>query len=325
MRYNFCTLFDQNYFTRGLALYHSLQAQADDFQLWILCMDDNVYTGLQKLDLDKVQLIRLTDLEDPELLKIKPTRSAVEYCWTLTPSLPLYILTQHPELDHVTYLDADTYFYSSPQPIYDEWVNKSILIVSHNYAKRFEDRSKDSGIFNVELLIFRNDAAGLECLQWWRERCNEWCYFRFEDGKLGDQMYLDDWPERFNGVQVLQHLGGGVAPWNIERFHFSKQNLQVMIDSLPIIFFHYHAFKWYGADRYDPLIGYYYCPTQVRQLVYEPYLKALQQAYQELQTSQVTAVPGVVPIAFWQYWRRHVILFCMNILPFSWLYKRWRN
>ncbi|MBI4407198.1 MAG: hypothetical protein HY565_01720 [Candidatus Kerfeldbacteria bacterium] len=325
MRYNFCTLFDKNYCTRGLALHASLVRQAKDFTLWILCMDDVVYDILTKLKLEQVELIRLSELEDDELCRVKTTRTAVEYCWTLTPSLPLYILTQHPELDHITYLDADTYFFSSPQPLYDEWKDQSILIVSHNYAPRFNYKVAESGIYNVEFLIFRNDANGLACLRWWRERCNEWCYFRFEDGKLGDQMYLNDWPTRFHKVVVVQHLGGGVAPWNIERFRFHQEQNQVMIDDLPVIFFHYHAFKLYAADAYDPLVGYYYCPALIRRLIYRPYAQALQQSLQRIQTIQPDFNFGFTTITPLQRFRRQVMLQLMNLPPLSWAYRLWRR
>lgn len=325
MHYNFCTLFDRNYATRGLALYHSLLEQAGDFTLWILCMDDQVFQALSKLQLPKVNLIRLTDLEDDELRQVKTTRSAVEYCWTLTPSLPLYILTQHPELDHVTYLDADTYFYSSPQPIYDEWAGKSILIVSHNYAPRFIYKIPESGIYNVEFLIFRNDVNGLACLRWWRERCNEWCYFRLEDGKLGDQMYLNDWTTRFQGVQVLQHLGGGVAPWNIERFRVWQQAGQVKIDQLPVIFYHYHALRWYGLSSYDPALGYWYMPRAVRRLIYQPYIQRLNQTFAQLKTVDSSIPSGIIQVSFWQRLIRAIVLPIVNAFPFNYFYSRWHN
>ena len=79
-------------------------------------------------------------------------------------------------------------------------------------------------IYNVQFMTFRRDARGLEALHWWRDRCIEWCYYRVEDGKLGDQKYLDDWPERFDGVHVLEHPGGGLAPWNVENYELARRN-----------------------------------------------------------------------------------------------------
>ena len=142
MQCNFCTLFDQNYLTRGLSLYASLIKHVENFRLWILCMDDETYSLLTTLQLDKVTLIRLKDFEDEELLKIKPTRTAVEYFWTITPSLPLYVLKINPEIQDIAYLDADTFFYSTPQPIYDEFVNYDALIVKHNYSPQFAQKEK---------------------------------------------------------------------------------------------------------------------------------------------------------------------------------------
>jgi hypothetical protein len=63
---------------------------------------------------------------------------------------------------------------------------------------------------------------GMAVLNWWRDRCIEWCYARSEEGKFGDQKYLDDWTTRFDSVHVLEHLGGGIAPWNVQQYSFYR-------------------------------------------------------------------------------------------------------
>ena len=90
-------------------------------------------------------------------------------------------------------MDADLYFYQDPQILIDEIPkNKSVLITQHNYYPKY-DQSKTSGIYCVQFMYFKNDNEGMKVLKWWRDKCIEWCYNRFEDGKFGDQKYLDDW------------------------------------------------------------------------------------------------------------------------------------
>lgn len=242
MMRHYCTLFDRNYLFKGLALYRSLVAVSVDFTLHILCMDDVTYDLLRQLNLPQARLIRRKHFEDPELLRVKPTRTIAEYCWTCTPSLALYVLRNNPQIDLITYLDADLFFFSSPEPIYKELGDKSILIVEHRLSPHFSEYSVN-GKYNVEWLTFRRDNAGLEALHWWRERCLEWCFHRLEDGKLGDQKYLDDWPDRFRGVHVLKHIGGGVAPWNMSSYSITEHDNLVCVDSAPLIFFHFHKFR----------------------------------------------------------------------------------
>src|SRR3989338_7978419 len=201
MHYNFCTLFDKNYLTRGLALYDSLLKFCPDFKIWMLCMDSESYEMLKKLNLDKIIPLKLEEIEDEELLSVKNTRTPIEYCWMMSSSLPLYILEKI-GVDMITYLDADLYFFQPLTAIYDEFANNSIMIIPHWFPEKNKSQEKIGGIYNVGMLIFRNDKNGLECLKWWKERCIEWCYAYYEAGKLGDQVYLDVWPENFKDVCV---------------------------------------------------------------------------------------------------------------------------
>src|SRR5881296_3319245 len=105
----FCTYFDRNYLVRGLALHHSLLQHCPDFRLWILCMDTESHEILKLKNLPHTKLISLSEIEDhcPALLRAKPGRSRIEYYFTCTPALPLFVLDRHPEVMSITYLDAD--------------------------------------------------------------------------------------------------------------------------------------------------------------------------------------------------------------------------
>jgi len=284
--YHFCTYFDRNYLTRGLALYESLRQHCrKPFVLWVLCFDDETYGMLAGLKLPGVKLITQAEFEtgDVDLVEAKELRTRVEYYWTCTPSLPLYVLAHHPEVEIITYLDADLYFYSDPQPIYDEMGSAAILIAEHRYALEHAHLAKTSGIYNVGWLSFRRDANGLACLQWWRERCLEWCYAYYENGKFGDQLYLDDWPERFAGVAVLQHKGAGLAPWNLAQYRLQGRQKQLTVDGQPLIFFHFHGFRCVHARVVEPTGHGYVFPLFAAQYIFLPYALVLSRLAERMQ------------------------------------------
>jgi hypothetical protein len=278
--YYFCTYFDSNYLIKGLALYRSLLRHAMPFRLWVLCFDDLAYETLQKLALPEVDPISLKDFEegDEELLQTKGNRSRIEYYFTCTPSLPLYILRNHPEVDVITYLDADLFFFSDPSSIYEELGDNSILIVGHRFPPHLRDRER-FGIYNVGVLSFRRDNDGLQCLNWWRRRCIEWCYYQAENRRFADQKYLDDWPTRFPGVVVLQHKGAGLAPWNVENYSLRLRNGQVLVDSQPLVFFHFHGLKRIRRWLYDPNLARYgvHADYLLKRRIYGPYIRELQE------------------------------------------------
>jgi len=279
--HNFCTIFDSNYLTRALVMYRSLESTGEDFRLYAACLDDLAYQLLGKLKLPKLIAISLADFESPQLLGVKGQRTAGEYCWTCTPHVIRYALDTF-KLPEVTYLDADLCFYDKPSLLLSEFEEsgKSVLITEHRYTPRY-DQSATSGTYCVQFVTFKADERGLKVLQWWQDRCIEWCYARYEDGKFGDQKYLDDWTQRFEGVHVLKHIGGGVAPWNVQQYRFTRNDRNgIEVDGSPLVFFHFHGYRHYRDGTHD--LGNYRLARPVLDMFYRPYVHELSKAHSEI-------------------------------------------
>lgn len=210
--YYFCTYFDSNYMIHGLTLYRSLLKQCSDFRLYVLCLDDATYEVLNHLNEKRICTILLKEVEewDSGLLQAKTTRGLVEYYFTLSPVLPLYLLKKY-QIGIITYLDADLLFFSSPDVIYNELGSKSILITPHRFPSELKYKEK-YGQFNVQYQSFRNDEIGIRCLEHWKDKCLEWCYDRLDEDKFADQKYLDEWPDLYGDALVVsQNIGVGLA------------------------------------------------------------------------------------------------------------------
>lgn len=274
----FCTSFDSNYLARGLALCNSLVQHARSFEMWVLCLDNSSYDILRKLALPCIHPISMSDFErgDKELLRAKNNRSRIEYYFTCTASMILFILRNNPNVDVITYLDSDLFFFSDPSPLFEELGGGSTLIIAHSFPKHLK-HFEVYGVYNVSLLTFRRDENALQCLRWWRDRCLEWCYDRVEEGRFADQKYLDEWPTRFRGVVVLKHKGAGLAPWNITNYRLELENGRVTVDSQPLVFFHFHSLKKIARWLYDPrLAPFGVRPNSlIRREIYGPYIREL--------------------------------------------------
>jgi hypothetical protein len=296
MRREFCTLFDSNYLTKAVAMHESLMRHCPDFHLTTFLFDEEAERLVAELGLANLTAVSLAQLEahDPELLSTKADRTRTEYCWTATPALPRYVLGTRREVDEITYLDADLLFFSDPEALFDEMGDASVLITPHRFSPQYRAH-EINGIYNVQFMVFRRDGRGEQVLQWWHDRCIEWCYYRLEDGKLGDQKYLDDWPERFDGVHVLRHKGGGLAPWNIQQYDVRRREGRVFVDEDPLVFFHYHRVRL-AADGHHAWQPPGYAISEAdRALVYDPYLEAIEASLARMRRTEPGFSAGLEP------------------------------
>lgn len=276
---HFCTYFDRNYLTRAVALHQSLVRHSPEFTLWALCLDDEAYAAVSALNMDTFRPVRLSDVEqaDPALLGAKQNRSTVEYYFTLSPALPLYLLDTVTEIDSITYLDSDLLFYSNPQQIFDELGTGSVAIVAHRYPAELRHLSI-YGTYNVAWITFRNDSSGREVLGRWRRQCLDWCHDHVEDGKFADQGYLDEWPG-LPGVRVIENVGADLAPWNFMQYHIDFRALPPTVDGVPLIFYHFQGFKPVGPGLWDMYLDPYgNMDRPLRSWLYGGYLRDLRSA-----------------------------------------------
>jgi hypothetical protein len=292
----YCTLFDSFYLNRGLVMYQSLQKHCSKFHLYIFPFDDLSYKILKGLDLENVTLIPLNEFESDDLLSVKPSRSKGEYCWTCTPFTIDYCIAKF-NIPHCTYIDADLCFYADPVVLLSEMKNKSILITEHRYTSKY-DQSATSGIYCVQYVTFINSPESIKALHWWRDRCKEWCYGRFEDGKFGDQKYLDDWTNRFQDVHVLKHLGGGVAPWNVQQYKLRKKDgvwyltERLSGDQYQLIFYHFHYVKFF-SDGTVNLSDIYNLGEQGVLKLYREYVKRIHEVNEVLRQKFTFIAPTI--------------------------------
>ncbi|MGX5688879.1 glycosyl transferase [Arcticibacter tournemirensis] len=292
---NFCTLFNSVYLTRGLALYESLERQCPSFHLYVLAFDNECYSFLNKLNLKHATIISLAEFEDEALLAVKPQRSTAEYCWTCTSSSIAYCIKKY-SLDHCTYVDADIFFFSDPGILLKEMGDKSVLITEHRYSPQY-DQTALSGKYCVQFITFKNNEEGLLALNWWKNACLEWCYNKWEDNKFGDQKYLDDWTTRFSGVHELRHLGGGVAPWNVDQYTFQQNSLNICGTSVSsgeqfdLVFYHFHDLKYINKNIFSLSGHYYRLSGNAVAKIYKPYIEALNAAETKVKEQNVSIQP----------------------------------
>lgn len=280
---HYCTMFDINYAAKGLAMIQSLiKHSASGATIHVLAMDVTCQHVLWDVRLPNVQIWSMDFFESTTGVgELRKTRTWQEYCWTVGSVFTNFLKQNVEELydGTLTYLDADTFFFSDPEPVYAEIGERSIAITPHRFAKKDEARLLPNGKFAVQWVTATGEV-GRDCLQRWANQCREWCYYRNEDGKFGDQKYLDEFSSLYPyQVCEIQNPGVGLAPWNIANYVVDESRGHVRVDANPLIMYHFHEYQHGIRLTNWPL------RNNDIELVYRPYSAAIEQAQQQVALS----------------------------------------
>ena len=289
----FCTLFDSYYLDKGIALYRSLERTAGDrFRLYVFCFDDKAFDILGTMNFPQMKLIKSSVFDNDKMLQLKKERSKAEYCWTCTPQTIEYVL-DHFDEESVTYIDADMSFFSDPQILFDEIDNSNanVVVTEHRFANNRSGRRmlRRSGKYCVEFNYFDQSSNSRKCLNWWKEKCIEWCYHIYEPERMGDQKYLEKFPELFEGVHELQCLGGGVAPWNLGQYELGSVGDDGKVclknrgqnNHFDLVFYHFQNIRYLGGRYVNIYSGTH--DKKLKDAIYLPYLKEIEEIRAKLQ------------------------------------------
>jgi len=322
----FCTYCDQGYAARMLCLHDSLRELGEPFRLFVLCFDAataDVVAGEAAPSLIAIPLDELL-AADPAYAAVRPTRSVIEFYFTATPVFVRFCLNREPQAQLMTYLDADLFFFGPASAVLAEQGAASVGIVPHRFAP-WSRRSLRNGIYNVGWVSFRRDAHGLACVDWWRERCLEWCYDRVENGRFADQGYLNEFPQRFAQVRAMEHPGINAAPWNVDPARLTCVEGQPWVEGRPVLFYHYQGVREVAPGWFDPGVRSYHVAftPEMRDYLYAPYLRRLAARQAKLRRNGILPSIGYKRLpsgyqlsAIWERFRAR---------SFWITYRRWRG
>jgi len=227
---NYCTYFDYNYLSRFLSLKYSLDRFSLKNKYYILALDEKVSKFFKQNNFKNIEVITLEQLENffPELIKIKNSRSIIEYYFTLSPFLPLYLNIEK-KLSFFSYLDADLFFYKDPNTFYElHKFDISIILIKQNSKPKY-------GYYNVGWITYNfYHAETSRILKKWSIQCLDWCYDIPVKNKYADQKYLDYWVHDLKKIKILNPSHTCLSPWDDNELIENNLN--------NFYAFHFHAF-----------------------------------------------------------------------------------
>lgn len=225
---NLCTIADNNFTEKVLALNSSLERHQKDYILHLLCVDDQIYNRCNHPNIKKYKLQDLIgkDKSLERSISNPPSREALlntgnnfeaaqrlQFLWSLSPYFTWWCI-DNLDIEDVLYVDSDIYFYKSLEDIYESVEGHNIGLVEHRCPY-----NPVNGKYNVGIVFFRNNFDSYKTLTWWKN-----CLLKPDNeyaethGTCGDQKYLEVFESLSDSVKILDEDIGHLAPWNFN-FH----------------------------------------------------------------------------------------------------------
>lgn len=280
-----CTLADSGYLHFVLALHASVREHCDEWMMHVVCLDEQAFEVLERLDRPGLHLIPVGELIDlePMLEVVRKVRPLSEFARACKPHAIRRVLADPVRADVVTWIDADAMCFAGLDPVLEELGSESILLAPQALPPAFREIERRTGRFMGGLVSFRNDETGRAAAEWWATRCLVGGCPRVADPiRFGDQKYLQGIPEEFDRVAVTSDISLFLAPFNIERHEVTAGPRGPLVDGRELVIYQYTGFHEVEGGGYEATFPPWRLTRNERELIYAPFRARIADARLEL-------------------------------------------
>ena len=216
------------------------------------------FFDLQNEDFDSVILIEELDIDNLEQWIFK--HSVVEICTAVKPLAFCKIFSTYSNCQKIIFLDPDTAIFSSLDGLLDCLEDNSILLTPHQLEpEKTEEKIIDNelailrhGIFNLGFIAVKASPEGHKFIDWWSDRCLNFCFIDPANGIYTDQRWIDLVPSYFPDFHIIRDPGCNVANWNLSnRVLTGDINSQILVNQSPLVFYHFSSSQSIMSDKHD--------------------------------------------------------------------------
>ncbi len=274
----FVSYFSKEYVISALASMQSAVTNNPGSNGMLVCIDQEGLELLNGLSIaSNISIVPFGRLEKSkaEFERFSKSRTKFEALVSIKPTLlseiSRYILDNH----YYIYLDTDVYFFNPIEKFLIGNKQSSFVVFQHMYKDK--QQNYPFGKFNAGLVVLKKNDDSDWILTEWSRLCSDWCFLRTEHGRYADQGYLDNLVnyESALGVESTSINLGMHYPLN--RKKLKRNNEKILINSEPLICFHFHGLRIgsklisTGLNRY----GFKFSNFKIFRVIYRPVVKQL--------------------------------------------------
>ena len=239
------TIISRNYLHFARVLMRSLERACPSYDRFVLLADE--VRELFDPAGEPFETVEIRTLPLPEPAKFTFRYSILELNTAVKPWFFRALFARG--YRHVVYLDPDIEVYG-PMTGVDRVLEAGALavLVPHLTGRLVdglhpgEHEILQSGAYNLGFCALGRHEDLDRLLDFWCEKSVDQFVVDLQRGLFTDQRWMDLVPGMFPDVVILRHEGYDVAYWNLPHRQLSRRDGQVLVNGLPLAFFHFSGF-----------------------------------------------------------------------------------